>query len=67
MNTQIGIKNPYNIFHVVFKPLYPTILFWKYHNTSKATLPFCVISTTATYIEYMKILVENFHLHLLIK
>ena len=29
MNTQIGIRNPCNIFRVVFKSLYPTILVWK--------------------------------------
>ena len=67
MNMQIGIRNHYNIFDTVFKSLYPTIVFRKDHNGNTATLHFCVISTTALYIEYINIPVENFHLLLLIK
>ena len=67
MNTQIGIRNPYNIFRVVFKSLYPTILVWEDHNGNAGTLLHCVIPTTAPYIEHIKIRVENFRLHLLTK
>ena len=67
MTMEIGIRNPYSIFHVVFKSLYLTILFWKDHNGNTATLHFCVIPTTALYINYIKIPVENFHLEVLIK
>ena len=40
--------------------------FWGGHSGNAATLLFCVILAFAPYMEYIKIRVENFHLHLLI-
>ena len=61
MKTPVDIRNPYNIFHVVFKSPYPVILFWRDHNGNAATLLVCVIPTIVPCIEYIKIRVENFH------
>ena len=66
MNTPIGIRNPYDIFHVFFKSLYSNIIFLKDDNGNAATLLFCDIPNIAPYIEYIKTRVVNFPLYLLI-
>ena len=66
MNMSTEIINLYNIFHIVFVSLYPTIPFWRDRNRDAATLLFCVITAIARYTEYIETRVENFHLYSLI-
>ena len=66
MNTPIGIRNPYDIFHVFFKSLYSNIIFLKDDNGNAATLLFCDIPNIVPYIEYIKARVVSFPLYLLI-
>ena len=66
INTPIGIRNLYNMFCVVSKSLYSNNLFRVERCGNAAVLLFIVISTIVPYTDHVMVLVENFHLYLLI-
>ena len=62
MKTPINNRNLCKLIYFVFAFFAQPFRLWRGHNEIAATLPFCVISAIAPYIEYIKIRLETFHL-----